>query len=234
MVATPHQVRIIIENFVQALEPEICVERIILFGSYAHNQAHEWSDIDVAVLSPDFDGLTETAKTDLLARKTLRCHSRLMPLAYTPAQFDNAPPYFFAAEIRRTGKVIYDARRIQKGRKTAGKRKMSTHRRNGKTKAQAALNLPFDSRKLVALCRKNDVAMLGVFGSAARGETTPQSDIDLLVRFSRQKSLLSVADLAIQMEAAIDRKVDLLTEAAVNPYIRKRVERDLKVIYELR
>lgn len=92
--------------------------------------------------------------------------------------------------------------------------------------------LPFDTRKLIEVCRQNDVAMLGIFGSVARGEATEQSDVDFLVRFSKSKSLLALADLAIQIESAIGRKVDLLTEAAISPYIRDRVRQDMKVIYE--
>jgi predicted nucleotidyltransferase len=37
--------------------------------------------------------------------------------------------------------------------------------------------------KLAALCRKYHVRRLGLFGSAARGELTPESDVDLLVEF---------------------------------------------------
>jgi len=93
-------------------------------------------------------------------------------------------------------------------------------------------NLPIETNKIIEICRKNDVAMIGVFGSVARGEATEQSDIDLLVRFSKQKSLLGTADLAIQIEMAIGKRVDLFTEAAISPYIRDQVKRELKVIYE--
>jgi len=54
----------------------------------------------------------------------------------------------------------------------------------------------------------------------------------LLVRFSRQKSLQGAADLAIQIETAIGKRVDLFTEAAISPYIRDQVKRELQVIYE--
>ncbi|MBN1656955.1 MAG: nucleotidyltransferase domain-containing protein, partial [Anaerolineae bacterium] len=55
--------------------------------------------------------------------------------------------------------------------------------------------LPFDTKKLQEICRSNDVEMVGVFGSMARGEATAQSDIDLLVRFSKRKSLLEMVKL---------------------------------------
>jgi len=86
--------------------------------------------------------------------------------------------------------------------------------------------------ELTEICRRNDVSMLGIFGSVARGEATAQSDVDLLVEFSKRKSLLSVISLERQLSGALGRKVDLLTEAALSPYLRSRILRDLRVIYE--
>jgi predicted nucleotidyltransferase len=92
--------------------------------------------------------------------------------------------------------------------------------------------LPFDTEKLVEICQQNDVAMIGVFGSMARGEATEDSDIDLLVKFSKGKSLLTLVRLEREISTALDRKVDLLTEAAISPYLRDRIKRELRVIYE--
>jgi hypothetical protein len=75
---------------------------------------------------------------------------------------------------------------------------------------------------------------VGIFGSVARGEATDQSDIDLLVHFSKPKSLLALVALERQLTAALGRKVDLLTEAALSPYLREQVMRELRVIYEAR
>jgi predicted nucleotidyltransferase len=71
-----------------------------------------------------------------------------------------------------------------------------------------------------------------VFGSTARGEANDQSDIDLLVEFSQRKSLLAMVALERQLATALGRKVDLLTEAAISPYLRERILGDLQVIYE--
>jgi hypothetical protein len=92
--------------------------------------------------------------------------------------------------------------------------------------------LPFDRNKLIEVCRQNDVAKIGVFGSFARGEATEQSDIDLLVYFSKRKSLLALVALERQLTAALGRKVDLLTEAAISPYLRSRILGEVQVIYE--
>ncbi len=92
--------------------------------------------------------------------------------------------------------------------------------------------LPFDTNRLIEICRQNNVAKIGVFGSMARGEATPQSDIDLLVYFSKRTSLLALVGLERQLSTALGRKVDLLTEAALSPYLRERIKREVQIIYE--
>lgn len=91
---------------------------------------------------------------------------------------------------------------------------------------------PFDTDKLIEICRQNDVSKLSVFGSVARGEADAQSDVDLLVEFSQRKSLLALVALERQLSAAIGRKVDLLNEAAISPYLRDRIKQNQRVLYE--
>ncbi len=91
---------------------------------------------------------------------------------------------------------------------------------------------PFDTNKLIQICRQNNVAKIGVFGSMARGEATAQSDVDLLVYFSKRKSLLALVVLERQLSTALGRKVDLLTEAAISPYLREGIKREVQIIYE--
>jgi uncharacterized protein len=90
----------------------------------------------------------------------------------------------------------------------------------------------FDIPRLIDICRQNDVSMVGVFGSMARGEAKKRSDIDLLVRFSKRKSLLAVVRLERELSEALGRKVDLLTEAAISPYLRERILKETQVVYE--
>ena len=92
--------------------------------------------------------------------------------------------------------------------------------------------LVFDSPRLLEIYRLNAVAKLSLFGSVARGEANEDSDVDLLVEFSQRKSLLALVSLQRQLSTAIGRKVDLLTEAAISPYLRDNVQRDLRTVYE--
>lgn len=88
-----------------------------------------------------------------------------------------------------------------------------------------------EKEKIVEICERNDIEFCALFGSFARGEATEESDIDLLVRFSKPIgwSFYGIAD---ELEKALGRKVDLATENMLGKRIRESVFRDLKVIYE--
>ena len=90
----------------------------------------------------------------------------------------------------------------------------------------------FDTSKLIDVCRNNAVRSVGVFGSMARGEATPQSDIDLLVEFSERKSLFDMVRLERELSTALGRKVDLLTKNAISPYLREHILDEVRMIYE--
>jgi hypothetical protein len=90
----------------------------------------------------------------------------------------------------------------------------------------------FDSEKLVTLCRQSDASMVAVFGSRARGDAGPLSDIDVMIRFAKPKSLLSLIRLERELSAALGTKVDLVTEQAISPYLIDRIRQDLTVLYE--
>ncbi len=62
-----------------------------------------------------------------------------------------------------------------------------------------------------------------VFGSVARGEAGPQSDIDFLVELEPGRSLLDHIGLIQDLEELLHRKVDVVTEKGVHWYIRDRV-----------
>jgi len=81
------------------------------------------------------------------------------------------------------------------------------------------------------LLERNDVVFAGVFGSFARGEANEASDIDLLVRFRSPKSLLEIVRLEHELSALTGRKVEVVTEKFLHPYIAGSVRRDLQPLY---
>ena len=62
-----------------------------------------------------------------------------------------------------------------------------------------------------------------VFGSVARGEAGPTSDIDLLVKMDRGRSLLDLIELSQDLESILQRKVDILTDEGLSPYLKARI-----------
>jgi predicted nucleotidyltransferase len=67
------------------------------------------------------------------------------------------------------------------------------------------------------------IASLSVFGSVARNEAGPGSDIDLLVEFSEPVGLLTMARLQRLLEEMLGGRVDLVTPAGLRPEMRARI-----------
>ena len=65
-----------------------------------------------------------------------------------------------------------------------------------------------------------DVKRASLFGSVVRGENTDDSDIDLLVEFNGNKSLLDLAGLKITLEDILKCKVDILTFNSIHPLLK--------------
>ncbi|MGQ9497074.1 MAG: type VII toxin-antitoxin system MntA family adenylyltransferase antitoxin [Desulfotomaculales bacterium] len=86
--------------------------------------------------------------------------------------------------------------------------------------------------KLGRFCERHGVTFLGVFGSVARGEAKADSDVDVIVQLSQPKSLLELVAMEDELSQLLNRKVDLLTEAAISPYLRERILAETVVLYE--
>ena len=75
-----------------------------------------------------------------------------------------------------------------------------------------------------------------LFGSYARGEQTPDSDVDILVVFDeengRKVSLLRHIGIALGLEDLLGKKVDLITEGTLLPFAKETVDKDKVLIYE--
>jgi uncharacterized protein len=90
-----------------------------------------------------------------------------------------------------------------------------------------------DREQVIAVLREHEVELraagvvrLSLFGSTARGEQHPDSDIDLLAAFdgTRRISLLDVAGIEQQIARILGRPVELVEEGTLKPRVRKNVE----------
>ena len=89
------------------------------------------------------------------------------------------------------------------------------------------------SSKITPVLKKYGVKRAGVFGSYARGDARPDSDIDLLVTFGEKPlSLWDVAGLQDELEEHLGHPVDVVSDNAVVPYFRDSIYNDLQTVYE--
>lgn len=86
-------------------------------------------------------------------------------------------------------------------------------------------------RKAEPILRQNSVEFAGVFGSVARGQATLNSDIDIVVRYSKTPGLFDHVGLAQTLEDALQQKVDLVTEGSLHKSLAAVVKKDLQVLY---
>jgi predicted nucleotidyltransferase len=77
--------------------------------------------------------------------------------------------------------------------------------------------------EILRLARKHGARNVRVFGSTVRHEDTPDSDIDLLVEAGPERAPFFPGGLLADLEALLDRHVDIMTENGLHWYIRKKV-----------
>jgi predicted nucleotidyltransferase len=95
--------------------------------------------------------------------------------------------------------------------------------------------LGVNRRSIVALCRRNGVRRLSLFGSVTRSDFGSASDVDVLVEFQSDQlvGLGRIVELRDELEALCHRKVDVATSAILrNPHRKSAILRDLRTIYE--
>ena len=90
-----------------------------------------------------------------------------------------------------------------------------------------------DEARLATLCRQYHVRELSLFGSAARGEMRPDSDIDLLVEFipEAKVDLFDYSGLMLDLAKLIGRKVELVSKRGLKPLIRESILKEARLVY---
>ncbi len=85
---------------------------------------------------------------------------------------------------------------------------------------------------IVGYLKNYNPEFVGLFGSFAREEYSPESDIDILVKFQKSLTLLQLVRIENELSEKIGTKVDLITEGSVkNQRVKKSIQNDLKIIY---
>ncbi|MCX5725013.1 MAG: nucleotidyltransferase family protein [Nitrospirae bacterium] len=83
--------------------------------------------------------------------------------------------------------------------------------------------LKFKRIEILRLAAAHGAHNVRVFGSVARGESRQDSDIDFLVEMDNGRSLLDLIELSQDLETLLQRKVDVLTDQGMSPYLEQRI-----------
>lgn len=81
-------------------------------------------------------------------------------------------------------------------------------------------------RKVTPILKRHQVKRAGLFGSAARGEMKPSSDVDILVELDREKSLLDLVALKLELEEALGVRVDVVEYSVIPSRLEERILRE--------
>ena len=76
---------------------------------------------------------------------------------------------------------------------------------------------------ILDIARTHGLVNVRVFGSVARGEDTPQSDIDFLVDLEQGRTLLDMGGALVQLQELLGRKVDIVTERGLHWYLKENI-----------
>ena len=83
--------------------------------------------------------------------------------------------------------------------------------------------LKFKRLEILNLARAHGATNVRIFGSVARGEAHADSDIDFLVDLDNGRSLLDLIELSQDLETLLQRKVEVLTDKGLSPYLEQRI-----------
>ncbi len=110
--------------------------------------------------------------------------------------------------------------------------------RNNKFFSKEVIMLSKDVQEMIPKIQKffetQPVEKAWLSGSCSRGEETPTSDIDILVKYERNDkfSLMTISRIMVSLSDMLSKSVDLVEDEGLMPFARKSVERDKLLIYE--
>jgi uncharacterized protein len=90
-------------------------------------------------------------------------------------------------------------------------------------KPRISIRLKEKRHEILRIAKAHGASNIRVFGSVARGEEGPDSDLDLLVEMKPESGLLDLISLWQDLEDLLDHKVDVITEGGISPYLRDRI-----------
>jgi len=89
-------------------------------------------------------------------------------------------------------------------------------------------------KKILPILKRQGITKVALFGSVVRNEAKKSSDIDVLIEFKGEKSLMDLVGLQFKLEEKLGKKVDILTYNSIHPLLKDIILNEQKIIYEKR
>lgn len=86
-------------------------------------------------------------------------------------------------------------------------------------------------KRATPIFERYGIARASVFGSASRGESTPESDIDILIKLGAKMDLVQYIQFREALALSLGKDIDVVTESSVSPYLKQYIANDLRPIY---
>ena len=86
--------------------------------------------------------------------------------------------------------------------------------------------------EIVEFLKSKGVTKVAVFGSYLRNEENSESDIDVIIDYTRPMGLMEFVGIEQDLSEKLGIKVDLLTEDSISPYLIKNIRKEMKILYE--
>ena len=103
MVKSKDQVEKSVKTLIRQVSREYRITEAILFGSYAHGTPRDESDIDVALVSPDFSGKDEMEILQDLSRRAMKIDTLLEVVVFCPEELASPDPRSFPYQVKTSG-----------------------------------------------------------------------------------------------------------------------------------
>ena len=97
------------QQFGQMLQEVFCDIEIRLFGSYLHERANPYSDLDLAIVSRDFIGMEPFTAMKILSRMKLKIDSIIEPIPFTPEELKDPQVGTLAFDVAHNNRLMFRA-----------------------------------------------------------------------------------------------------------------------------
>ncbi len=153
-------------------------------------------------------------------------------MAYTEVKEKNGKKYYYRV------KTIRKDKKFKKQRIYLGKDLSDVNKLFKEKEADEKLNIKKELDKInklipiiVKILKKYGIKKAGIFGSYTRNEETKKSDIDILIEYPKGLGGFAFVGIALDLEKALKKRVDLLTYGGISPYLKDSIlKEEVKII----